>query len=277
MRDNIFTDLACEGATYQENLVSLSKNISVSRSDVANGEGECCSFYTPALWSLDTEEFDCLSWEIAKEIQAMMHHATGRGSPCSVLVAGLGNGEMTSDALGPETVKKIAVTRHLMGGVLKVGAYSSNACEVSAVIPGVLASTGIETAELLRGVALSVRPDVILAVDSLAARSPRRLARTVQLSESGISPGSGIGNHRRALNRETLGIPVIALGVPTVIHSATLIRDALEQYQDKEIDLKRLGTAKGFFVTPKETDLLIRSASALLAYAIDLACTKGQE
>jgi GPR endopeptidase len=149
-------------------------------------------------------------------------------APITHLVVGLGNSEITPDAIGPFSVRKLNVTRHLRGIDEKL--YDTiGRCEISALFPGVLGQTGIETVELIRGAAENAHPDVVLVIDALAARSCDRLAATVQLSDSGINPGSGIGNHRKAICRETVGVPVIALGVPTVVNSATLVYDALHK------------------------------------------------
>ena len=149
-------------------------------------------------------------------------------------------------------------------------------CNVSAFVPGVLAQTGIETLELIQGVVANTSPDVVLVIDALAARSTQRLGRTVQISDAGISPGSGIGNMRKDINKETLGVPVIAIGVPTVVDSTTLVYDALEAAYTKNIPkdmLEALDNNRSFFVTPKECDILCQSISSLLADALEKTFT----
>ena len=144
------------------------------------------------------------------------------------------------------------------------------------MFPGVLGQTGIETVELIRGAVENAGPDVVLAIDALAARSCERLAATVQLSDNGINPGSGIGNHRKAICRETVGVPVIALGVPTVVNSATLVYDALRQAGIEEIrpELRQvLENGRSFFVSPKESDVITDRISDLIADAVDMAFT----
>ena len=224
---------------------------------------------------LDDLEADRVRCALSVEIREMAERmtATRVKSGFSVLVAGLGNRELTSDAVGPETVRRLSVTRHLKryDGAL----FSTlGLCEISALTPGVLGQTGLETVELVKGAVRSVAPDLVVAVDALAARSTDRLASTFQLSDTGIQPGSGIGNHRAALNRETVGVPVMALGVPTVVESSTLIYDALEKagMDTHEPSLRRLlENGRGFFVSPKEVDLLIPSISVLLAGALEKA------
>ena len=145
---------------------------------------------------------------------------------------------------------------------------------LSAISPGVLGETGIETLELIRGAVRSVRPDLVIAVDALAARSCSRLATTVQISDSGIVPGSGIGNHRTAITMETLGVPVISVGVPTVVVSSTLVWDALREAGIDEVSSTLravLDNGKRFFVSPKESDLISDAVSELLAGAISEA------
>ncbi len=212
---------------------------------------------------------------LAGELRGMSERLSGkRPDPgFAILVAGLGNAKLTADALGPDTVGKLTATRHLQEheGVLyrEIGC-----CALSAFAPGVLGQTGIETLELLRGAVSSVKPDIVLVVDALAARSCDRLASTVQLSDTGIVPGSGVGNHRTAITAETLGVPVIALGVPTVVDSSTLVYDALRQARIEHIDealREVLENGRSFFVSPKESDLIAAEVSALLAKAIGTA------
>ena len=196
-------------------------------------------------------------------------------SDFKIFVAGLGNSEMTADAIGPRTVGYLTATRHLQKHESEL--YRSLGCSsLSALSPGVLGQTGIETLELLRGVVEHVKPNLVLVVDALAARSCERLASTVQLSDAGIAPGSGVGNHRNAITHESLGVPVIALGVPTVVNSATLVYDALRQAGIGEIapSLQSvLENGKSFFVSPKDCDVITDRVSRLLAGAIREAFT----
>ena len=151
---------------------------------------------------------------------------------------------------------------------------AAGCASLSAGAPGVLGQTGIETSELLRGAVQYVRPDVVIAVDALAARGCARLASTVQIADVGIEPGSGVGNHRTAVAHTTLGVPVISVGVPTVVNSATLVYDALQAagIKNRDESLKKvLETGKSFFVSPKECDLICDRVSSLLADAIDIA------
>lgn len=229
------------------------------------------------IWLMDGGEQDALAALLAKEIRAMCAAACGRGVDrgFGVLVAGLGNADITPDAIGPDSVRRLNVTRHLRA--FDEALYDTvGRCEISAVFPGVLGQTGIETVELIRGAAENARPDVVLAIDALAARSCERLAATVQLSDNGIHPGSGIGNNRKAICRETVGVPVVALGVPTVVNSATLVYDALRRAGIDEIrpELRQvLENGRSFFVSPKESDVITDRVSDLIAQAVDLAFT----
>jgi len=184
----------------------------------------------------------------------------------SVLVAGLGNDSITPDAIGPLTVKNVMVTRHVKE---KLPEYFGSYRSVSALRPGVLGTTGIESGELIRSAAENVKPDMIIAVDALASRRLDRLCSTVQISDSGITPGSGIGNSRNALNKDTLGVPVIAVGVPTVVDAATLAIDLMEERGLDAPD--SLNELSGVIVTPKEIDQRVSDISKLVGYAINIA------
>lgn len=173
------------------------------------------------------------------------------------LIAGLGNAAMTPDAVGPLAVEYALATRHLKRTMPREFEGLSPVC---AVKPGVLGSTGIESAELLRAVCDDVHPAQVIAIDALAAASLDRLCSTIQLSDAGIVPGSGVGNDRAALSEETLGVPVLALGVPTVVDAAA--------FSDDE-------AAKGMFVTPRDIDASVRSLAKLIGYAVNLALHDG--
>ena len=163
--------------------------------------------------------------EIAKALAEYVRKLLGGfGSPRSVLMVGLGNQEVTSDSLGPRVVNHLRITRHLS----LTGEEEKDGFRISGIVPGVMAQTGMETAEILRGIVEETKPDVLLVVDALAARSVSRLGTTIQLSNTGISPGSGVGNHRHSLTEDSLGIPVIAVGVPTVVAAAAIVYDTVD-------------------------------------------------
>lgn len=183
----------------------------------------------------------------------------------TVLVVGLGNRAITPDALGPQTAALVLATRHIRGEFARsVGL--DNLRPTVVLQTDVLGNTGMESSEIVRGVCREVQPAAVIAVDALAARSVARLGCTVQLSDTGISPGSGVGNNRKSLNRQTLGIPVIGLGVPTVVDAATIACDLTGSPQDAV-------SPRGahMMVTPREIDLMIARASRLLAMTVHAA------
>ena len=191
----------------------------------------------------------------------------------AVLVAGLGNRALTPDGIGPKAADYTLVTRHLVEQVPEqFGAFRP----VSALAAGVLGTTGMESGELISAVVEKTRPACVLAVDALASRSLRRVGRTVQLSDTGIVPGSGVGNHRMALNRETLGVPVIAIGVPTVVDAATLACDLLSEAGREDLDPAALsGAGENLIVTPREVDTQVGDLAKVIGYGIDLALQSG--
>lgn len=196
----------------------------------------------------------------------------------SILIAGLGNRYITSDAIGPLTVKEITVTRHLEERNQKIFEMLERQ-SISAIAPGVLGQTGIETFELIKSAVDTVKPDLVLVIDALAAKNVNRLATTIQICDTGIAPGSGIGNNRQAINREALGVPVIALGVPTMVSSATLVYDVLEKANLSELsdELNEvLENGMSFFVTLNETDTVVNTLSRILSDSIDMAFSLGQ-
>lgn len=177
------------------------------------------------------------------------------------LVVGLGNRAMTPDLVGPRAVDFTLVTRHLVEALPQF----SHLRAVAALAAGVLGTTGVESGVLVQAVVDKLHPSCVIAVDALASRSVERLCRTVQLSDVGIVPGSGVGNHRYALSRDTLGVPVLSLGVPTVVDGATLIQDLLGERAPEEIP------GRDLFVTPREADSRVADLSRVLGYAVSLA------
>lgn len=194
-----------------------------------------------------------------------------------VLIAGLGNREVTPDALGPLIVDHLLITRHLKGE----GIFSDKEdipC-VSAIAPGVTGQTGMEVVEIMKGILKETSPSLIIAIDALAARSVSRLNCTVQITDTGISPGSGVGNHRKALNEETLGTRVIAIGVPTVVDAATIVKDRMEEVlvrqgfseNEREMFIREVNESliDNMFVTPKNVDEAVRNLGTLIAEALN--------
>lgn len=191
----------------------------------------------------------------------------------SVLVVGLGNEAITPDAIGPKTAKNTMVTRHL---VEKMPEEFGSMRRVSVLVSGVLGTTGIETAEFIKAVVEKLKPDQVIVVDALASRKLARVCRTVQLADTGIVPGSGVGNSRAAISKKTLGVPVTAIGVPTVVDAATLAADLAEQAGASDINPEDMSNFGGsMIVTPKEIDNNVNDISKLIGYGINLALHKG--
>lgn len=224
---------------------------------------------------LSDTDFSGLCDLVASELVSYVKRATGKsvGKELCVLVAGIGNAKMTPDSIGPGTVARLNVTRHLSEAEPEL--FSRLGCsKLCAVAPGVLGQTGIEASRLISCAAEAARPDVIIAIDALAAGACDRLFSTVQLSDSGIAPGSGIGNRRSELSLRTLGVPVIALGVPTVVDSSTLVTDALGRagFSDIPDELAAiLESGRSYFVSPKDCDALTKSFCRLFSSAINRA------
>lgn len=178
----------------------------------------------------------------------------------SVLVAGLGNTDITADALGPKTVNYVLATRHIINDYNNDNSYFSDFFNVSSISTGVLGDTGIESAEIIKGVVNQIKPDCVIAVDALAASSSSRLGNTVQLSDVGISPGSGVGNHRYEISESTLGVPVVSIGIPTVV-STSVIRGKNDN--------------GAMFVTPREIDRIIEHGAKLIAMTVNVCLQKN--
>lgn len=196
-----------------------------------------------------------------------------------VLVAGLGNVDITPDALGPKTASKILATRHISGEIAKSTGLDKLR-PVAVLSTGVTGQTGIETGEHLLSVVNRIRPTAIIVVDALASRRLERLGTTLQISDTGISPGAGVGNHRKKITKDTMGVPVIAIGVPTVVDALTLANDLLRVEDECEcVKLRHSVSPKGraMVVTPKEIDLLVQRSSKLISLAINFALHKDFE
>lgn len=184
-----------------------------------------------------------------------------------VLVAGLGNRAITPDAIGPKVHQNVLITRHL---VRQMPEHFGSLRPVASLAAEVMGTTGVESGELVRAVCEKIGPACVVAVDALASRSLKRLCRTVQISDTGITPGSGVGNHRMGLTRDTLGVPVIALGVPTVVDGATLAADLLGSD-----DLPDLNEGRDLLVTPKDIDSQVNDLSKVIGYGLSMALQPG--
>lgn len=239
-------------------------------------QGTYVTLYCGEIWKASEADFDHCVRVLCDTVLKLASQLAEKIS--SVLVCGLGNRQIVCDAIGPVTAGEVTVSRHLFtGGILEP-------CEedvlLSAVTPGVLGQTGIEAVELVRGAVRHVSPDLVILVDALASRETDRLARTLQLSTTGIFPGGGIGSKRAAIDREALGVPVMTIGVPTVIDAATLIYDALSgaklpfhemTAEDEERLTEIFDRAGGMYVSPTDADRIIRDYGRLIAGALNSA------
>ena len=242
--------------------------------------GTYLTIEAPNLSSPDEGIHREVSEELAKYLIEVMEKIIPESEhDKEVLVIGLGNRQATPDALGPYVADNLNITRHIVKEYGKYAALEEMNCVVSAIVPGVMAQTGMETLEIVRGVVSETKPDVVIAVDALAARSTTRLNRTIQITDTGISPGSGVGNHREGLNEENLSVRVIGIGVPTVVDAATIVHDsmaelleALEEDEQKEF-LEEMISPKLYtmFVTPKDVDETVRYLSFTISEGLNLA------
>ena len=246
-----------------------------------------------SIWDSDRVKRKQLGKVIARELYGLLPIKKKEEiKDLSVLVVGLGNKDITPDSLGPYVVANLEVTRHIF--MLKNNHSKSKG--ISAMLPGVMAQSGMESAEMIAGIVNQIKPDVVICIDALAAGTTKRLANTVQLADTGINPGAGIGNHRKGINKKELGVPVIAIGIPTVIHAATIVSDTMDElirvlsdvpllkdnggievlqsFSDKEkyrLIRELLEPKLGdMFVTPKDIDESIKIMAEIVAYSINL-------
>lgn len=196
-----------------------------------------------------------------------------------ILVIGLGNREVTPDALGPKVIDQLFITRHLLEEFGKYMVELGECCSISGIVPGVMAQTGMETVEILQGVVTQTKPDIVIAVDALAARSIKRLNRTIQITDTGIIPGSGVGNYRNAITKEHLGIPVIAVGIPTVVDAATIVADFCTGLMENKQELEEMEeTVRGMippklnamYVTSKDIDEAVNRLSYTISEGLNM-------
>ncbi len=280
------TDLACESdrpavETSERRVVVGEETVTVSRRRERDG-GHFVTLSCGRITERSEEELPQLSALLAEELSVMAEVLLKRriNAGARVFVIGLGNADMTPDAIGPGTVRRLTVTRHLRA-FDEALFRSLGCCELSALAPGVMGQTGLESSELCRAAAKLLQPELVVAVDALAARSCERLASTFQLSDRGISPGSGIGNRRVAIDESTMGCPVMGLGVPTVVDSSTLVLDVLSRAGMDADALpgelaEVLESGRSFIVSPRDSDRMVELSCRLLARALDAAFGVGE-
>jgi len=291
---NIRTDLAletheqfCESAEHLSGVDVYDKSIKdieithveIKTEDAASKMGKPIGNYvtlkTPDLRYIDKKSYERIVRKIADEINML----TTDDIEKPILVVGLGNRAITSDSLGPEVVDRLVVTRHMFSHAPEI--LSPDFASVCAIAPGVLGITGIETEEIISAVCEKIQPSAVIVVDALAARSIDRITNTIQICDTGISPGAGVGNNRKEISQRTLGIPVIAIGVPTVVDAITITEDTLEllfcdlgdEFPIEDI-LRSQSVSKeilNFSTTPKEIDILIKKCAEVVANGINFA------
>jgi spore protease len=241
-------------------------------------QGNYITIEAPGLSVPDEEYHREISREIARHLRQLLHLEREQ----SILVVGLGNQNITADALGPHVVENLHITRHIIQEYGLQGMGEEKMHRTSGIIPGVMAQTGMETSEIVQGIVEETKPDVIIAIDALAARSIRRLNRTIQITDTGIHPGSGVGNHRTGLTEENLHVKVIGIGVPTVVDAATIVHDsmahlldALDEAEQKEFLEEMISPhLHSMFVTPKDVDETVKYLSFTISEGLNLALSE---
>lgn len=275
------------------------ENMKISRIEILSKEGEekigkpqgnYITLEVPGIRNRDPEYEERVSIQLAEEIRRL----SGLGNDSTTMVVGLGNWNITPDSLGPKVVQRIMVTRHILD--LMPDQVDERVRSVCAVSPGVLGITGIETGEIVKGVVEKVKPDLVIVVDALASRKTDRIGTTIQIADTGIHPGSGVGNKRMGLNQESLGTRTIAIGVPTVVYAHTIGRDALQMLINEFSNqatpgsefykmLQKMDEGQmdalvqqvlhqglgDLVVTPKEVDLLMGDITNIIADGLNLA------
>ena len=263
--------------------------------------GKYLTLEAPNLAVPDEDYHREISLKLAEYLKELIGKEILEQEELSILVIGLGNREVTPDALGPYVAEQVCVTRHIVKEYGKYAMGMERVKSVSAVVPGVMGQTGMESQEIVKGIVKETGPDLVIAVDALAARNSRRLNRTIQIADTGIHPGSGVGNHRNGLTRETLGIPVIAIGVPTVVDAATIVNDTMENFieaLESSKMLKGVGDVlktysnaekyemvkelisphlNGMFVTPKDEDEMVKQISYIISEALNVLLTDSEQ
>ena len=229
---------------------------------------------------IDENELENISYILSKQLLELTKDYN------SILVVGLGNIDTTVDSIGPKVIKDLKITRHIKR--LEPSLIDKNAKEISGIYPGVLGTTGMETQEIIKGIVDKIKPDAIIAIDALISRDISRLFKTIQISNTGITPGAGVGNSRKEISKNTMGVPVIAIGVPTLVEAATIVADSIDIIAKQFEEFKELKEASkedkyrlikailepskfNLAVTPKEVDDLVDNMKEIIAHGINKA------
>lgn len=262
----------------------------VGAKNIGKPIGNYITLDIPEFTAYDGELMNDVSKVLGKTLKKLINMKEDK----LALVVGLGNRKVTPDALGPKVIEGIMVTRHLK--TIMPETIDDSVTAVAAIAPGVLGITGVETGEIIKGLVEKIKPDIVICIDALASRKIDRLNRTIQISDTGISPGAGVGNHRMQINQQSLGVKVIAVGVPTVVDAATIANDTIDLVLDdlirqseegkefynmlKKVDKDEKSAlirevlnpfVKDLVVTPKDIDLMIDSLSKIISNAINIA------
>ena len=263
--DGIVTRKAksCEGV--ETDIVEVTTNEAAEA--LGKEMGTYITFSSDVIKDRDPDLFEDISECMADAMTDMLSDADKKKG---VLVIGLGNRYMTADSLGPRVVEKTMVTRHILK--MMPDKVDERLRPVSAIAPGVMGVTGIETSEVIESLVGKINPGAIIAVDALASMSTDRICSTIQVADTGISPGAGVGNKTRSLNKESLGIPVIAIGSPTVVYASTIVK---EMTKGNILDNSKLKTIEDMIVTPREIDVAIDDIAKIISMALNLLIHKG--
>lgn len=271
------------GVVLEEETMEYGK-VKISKVEIKDEHGS--EVMRKPIGSYITIETKDVDLESMKDITcSQLKKLFGNYKKKKIMVVGLGNREITPDALGPKVIDKLFVTRHLIREFGKEFQERNHFLDMCALAPGVMAQTGMESREILQGIINNITPDVVIVIDALAARNVGRVNRTIQITDTGICPGAGVGNNRKALNKETLGVEVIAIGVPTVVDAETIVEDRVEEsllqagFSEEEVQvfLKeiRFHKEQNMFVTTKDVDEEINKMSEIISEAInELCCEK---
>ena len=267
--------------------VDLGGTLKVTKVKVLNENGkrkigkEIGNYITLVIKNIEAvtnEELEKISGIISEQLKDLIKNYN------SILVVGLGNIDTTADSIGPKVIKDINITRHLKKYAPEFVDIKTK--EISAIAPGVLGTTGIETQEIIKGIVEKVKPECIIAIDALISRDISRLFKTIQISDTGIVPGAGVGNARKEISQKTMGVPVIAIGVPTLVEAATIVADSIELIANQFNEFKELKEATkedkyrlikavlepskyNLAVTPKEVDSLVDNMKLVIADGIN--------
>lgn len=293
-----------KGVRYLEE--KIDKNLTISRVVIETENGAKTmgkpkgTYITIEALNMDEEDEDYhreISEQLAKVIRELIPM---KKEDISVLIVGLGNREVTPDALGPRVVDNLFITRHVIKEYGKYAFGTERVNRISSIVPGVMAQTGMESLEIIKGIIQETAPELVIVVDALAARSTKRLNRTIQVTDTGINPGSGVGNHRHGINEKSLGVPVISIGIPTVVDAATIVNDAMYNLVTAMAQSKAFSTLgdsleglnegekyeliqellspnlNAMFVTPKDIDESVKRLSYTISEGLNIAFLQGK-